>query len=74
MGGIFCISSGHTFVWMLPVGRTTSQRLLSDYNPDGNLTINDLDLVSYVVHLHIFVPLMVPLDLTATKVYNTVVD
>ena len=59
------------FVWRPPVGNSTAKRLLRDDNPIGYLTINNLELVVYVAHLHLFVPLMALLYHTATKVENT---
>ena len=36
------------------MGADTSQRFITEQNPIGELTINDLELVVYVVHQHIF--------------------
>ena len=74
IGIICCSSSGQHFLYRLPVRRTKSQRLLSDDNIDGDLTITDLDLESYVTYLPIFVPLMEPLEHIYTKVDNTSAD
>ena len=45
--------------------------LLTEDNSQGELTINNLELVVYVTHLHIFAPLMKPLENIGTKVDNT---
>ena len=55
------------------MGKTTPQRILRDENLTGDLAINDLDLAVYVVHLHIFAPLIAPLEQISTKVDNNVV-
>lgn len=55
------------------MGKTTPQRMLRDENLTGDLAINDLELAVYVVHLHIFAPLIGPLEHISTKVDNNVV-
>ena len=40
------------------VDSATKRRLLTDANPGGDLTINNLELAAYVVHLHLFAPNM----------------
>ena len=55
-------------MWHLHSNRATSERLLMENNPGSDLTINYLDTTAYVAHVHIFVPLMVPLDHIYTKV------
>ena len=60
--------------WRLPVRNFIYQRLMSDDNPTGDLTINNMELSAYLAHLHIFAPLMVPLEHISTKVDNTAAD
>ena len=55
------------------MGKTTPQRMLRDENPTGDVAINDLELAVYVVHLHIFAPLIAPLEHISTKVDNNAV-
>ena len=40
-------------------------------NPTEDFTINDLDLLAYMAHLHIFASLMAPLDNISTNVDTT---
>ena len=70
MGGVFHIPSIQRFMLRLPIGNTTVQRLLTYKNLDGYITMNDLYISAYVAHLHIFAPLMEPLDHIATKLDN----
>ena len=53
---------------------TTVQKMLSKNNRDGNLTINDMELADYLTHIHIFLPLMAPLEHIATKVDSTAAE
>ena len=53
------------------MGASTSQILLTDENPWGKLTINNIKLAAYIAHLHIVAPLMNPLEKISTKVDNT---
>ena len=39
-------------------------------NPAGNITINDIELDTYVTHFHILTPLMYPLDHNKIKLDN----
>ena len=74
MEGVCQIPSGKWFVWRLPLGKGTAQRLLTDENPSGDLTINNLGLAMYVANIHIFRFLMYPLEHIATKVNNMEVE
>ena len=49
-------------------GRKYRNIFLMEENPQGDLTINDLNLAAYVPHLHIFEPPMKPLEQISTKV------
>ena len=71
MGGICSIPSGKWFIWQINARNTNTQRLLTENNPGGDLTINDIKLVTYVAHLNIFTTLMEPLENIATKVDKT---
>ena len=44
--------------------------MLTEENPRGELTINNLDLAAYVANIFIFAPLMNPLENITTKVKN----
>ena len=68
--GVFQSSDNQWLVWRLPVISTTSQRLLTNDNPRGDLKINNLELVSYVSHLNISTPLMASVNPIATKENN----
>ena len=54
------------------MGGFIAQILLTDENPSGYLTINDLEIAVYVAHLHNFAPLMDPLENISTRVENMV--
>ena len=56
------------------MGARTSQILLTDENPWGKLTINNIKLAVYIAHLHIVAPLMNPLEKIANKVNNTAAE
>ena len=44
------------FVWIIPVGKNTPQRLLKDNNPNGELTIKNIKLATYIEHLYNLIP------------------
>ena len=48
--------------------------ILIDENPNGFLTINDLELAAYISHLHLFAPHMAPLEHISTGVDNTAAE
>ena len=52
------------------MGANIAKIFLTEENPQGGLTINNLKLVVYVTHLHIVAPMMKPLDHIATNVDN----
>ena len=56
------------------MGHINTQRLTTNENLARYLTINELELAAYVAHLHIFVPLMAPLEHILTKVENTAAE
>ena len=70
-----CISSRiQWFVWRLPIGETREQRLLTKENPSRDPTINNLEIVAYIAHLHIFCPLVYPLQYIVTKAENNYIE
>ena len=74
MGGIFHITEGQSFVWNLPIGKKKSHHLLTEENTEGDITINDLKIAAYVAHIHIFAPLVFPLEHISTRVNNTAME
>ena len=65
VGVVFIIPQGQWFFLWLPVGKTIVQRLLAKDNPCWELTINDLEIATYVSHPYFYL-LMAPLDCIAT--------
>ena len=58
-------------IFLAPTNRQEKlHRLLTEENIEGYLTINDIKLAAYVAHLHIFAPLMVPLEQISTILDN----
>ena len=47
--------------WRLPFSTAIRAKILTDENPEGFLTINNLELAAYITHLHFFTPFMAPL-------------
>ena len=74
MGGVCYIPSGEWHIWWLTFSTAIQANILTDENPQDFLTINDLELVVYIAHLHLFAPRMAPLEHIATVVYNTAVE
>ena len=56
------------------MGASKSQILLTEDNPWGELTINNIKLAAYIAHLHIVAPLMNPLERIANKGNNTAAE
>ena len=46
-------------------------RLLSEFPPHGDITINDLELAALLSHIHLLSPHVVPLSHICTVAYNT---
>ena len=67
MTGFFQIPSRQWFVCRLLVITFTAHKLLTNKNPGGYPKINNIELLAYVVHLHIFSLLMATLDYIAKK-------
>ena len=74
MGGVCHSPSGEWHVWRLTFSTAIQAHILTDENPQGFLTINDLDLSEYIAHLHLFAPRMAPLEHITTGVDNTAAD
>ena len=62
MGGVFYIPLGGWQVWRLTFSTTTQANILTDENPQGFLTINDLEMAAYITHIHFLAPRMAPLE------------
>ena len=58
-------------VWQLTFSTAIHTHILTDTNPTGFLTINDLELAAYIAHLHLFAPCMAPLKHIYIGVDNT---
>ena len=72
MGGVCKDPEGQWFVWRSPFSMDTQARLVSDTNPKGDVTINDLELSALLVQVHIFSPKIHTLSHIYTAVDNTV--
>ena len=74
MGGVCYIPSREWHVWRITFITTIQANILTDENPQGFLTINDMELAAYITHLHLFAPRMAPLEHIATEIYNTAAE
>ena len=74
MGGVCYSPSGDWHVWRLTFITAIRSHILTDDNPNGFLTINNLELAAYVAHLHLFAPHMAPLEHIFTGVDNTAAE
>ena len=74
MGRVCYIPSGDWHVWQLTFSNAIRANILTDENPQGFLTINDLEMAAYIAHLHLFPPCMTPLYQIATGVDNTATE
>ena len=74
MGGVCYSPSGYWHVWWLTFITAIRANILTDENPNGFLTINDLELAAYIAHLHLFAPRMAPLKQIPTGVENTAAE
>ena len=74
MSGVCYIPSREWHVWRLTFSTAVRADILTDDNPQGFLTINDLELAVYIAHLHLFAPRMAPLKQKATGVDNTATE
>ena len=61
-------------VWRLTFSTAIRAHILTDVNPNGFLTIKNLELAAYIVHLHLFAPSMAPLKHISTGVDNTATE
>ena len=71
MGGVCQDPDGQYFVWKYPFSLATQARLMPYSKPNGDVTINNLELGVLLMQLLIFVPRMVPLAHIYTYVNNT---
>ena len=71
MGGVCRSPNGDWHVWQLTFSTAICAHILTDVNPSGFLTINDLELTAYIAHLHLFSSRMAPLKHISTGVDNT---
>ena len=74
MGGVYYSPSGVWHVWWLKFSTSIRANILTDENPQGFLTIHDLELAAYISHLHLLSPCMAPLEHIATGVVNTAAE
>ena len=74
MGGVCRSPNGDCHVWRLTFITAIRAHILTDTNPTGFLTINDLELAAYIAHLHLFTPHMTPLEHISTGVDNTAAE
>ena len=74
MGGVCYSPSGEWHVWRLTFSTAIRANILTDENPNGFLTINDLELAAYIAHLNLFAPQMEPLEQISTEVDNTATE
>ena len=74
MGGVCHSLNGDWHVWRLTFITAIHANILTDKNPAGFLTINDLELAAYIAHLHLFAPCMAPLEHISTGVDNTAAE
>ena len=70
MGGVFRDPTDQLFVWTYPFYRETQDKLISDLTPQGDITINDLELLALLDQIHIFMTRIQPLDHILTTVDN----
>ena len=74
MGGICYSPSRDWHVWRLTFRTAIRANILTDENPKGFLTINDLEMAPYIAHLHLFSPHMKPLEHIITGVDSTAAE
>ena len=74
MGGVCQAPDGQWFVWRFPFSATTQSRIVLYMNPGGDVAINDLELATLFVQVHIFTPTIDTLAHIRTAVDNTAVQ
>jgi hypothetical protein len=62
MGDIFAGPGGIPYLWCHPWSPEEAARLVSSTNPNGNLSINDLELAGHIAQLWLALPRMTPLS------------
>ena len=60
MGSICRRPTGEWHLLILAVDISSKRRLLMDDNPGGDLTIKGLELDTYLAHLHLYAPNILP--------------
>ena len=58
MGGVCQDPEGQWFVWRSPFSEATQARLVTDTNPTGDVTINDLEITALLAQVLLFSPKM----------------
>ena len=61
MGGVCRDPEGQYFVWRSPFSLNTQERLVCYSNPNGYVTINDLEIGALLMQILIFAPRVAPL-------------
>ena len=64
LGGVYFDNKGTPYVWQLPLPQHLRESLRTWENPEGQLSINALELSAHVVQLLLKAPLMAPLEHT----------
>ena len=71
LGGVFFNSSGDIFVWQWPLLLALRDRVCSNSNPHGNISINALKLAAHVLQFLLKMPHMALLEHTLDSVEST---
>ena len=74
MGGVCYSPSGEWHVWRIKFSTAIQANILTNENPKGFLTINDLDLAAYITRLQLFAPNMKLIKHITTGVENTAAE
>ena len=71
MGGVFQDPTGQWLVWCSLFFAKTQNRLVSESVPQGDITINNLELAAFLVQHHLLAPRVIPLFHIRTVIDNT---
>ena len=74
MGGACKEPEGQWFVWCSSFSTETQDRIVLDTNPKGGVTINDLEIATLLVQVHLFAPKMHTLSHTCISVDDIAVQ
>ena len=74
MGGVCYSPTGKWHVWRLTFSTAIRDKMITNENPQGFLTTNNLELAAYIAHLHLLAPHMEPLEYITTVVKETSAD